>query len=169
MAESSVFDPEWAEQCFLRSTGPLFPADAVAALLILHDGRYVMQLRDNKPDIFYPGHWGCFGGAISDGERPLEALRRELEEELEYCPADALEFTRFDFDFTNVGQSRTCRIFYEIRVSDPEFRNFVLHEGSAYEAISGRDLLMQRRVTPYDAFAIWMHMNKKRFESDDTK
>ena len=152
-------------KCFLESTHPLSPDHAVAALLVLPDGRYVMQLRDVKPEIFYPGHWGCFGGAISEGETPLDALERELEEELEFRPQNSVEFTRFDFDFSRVGQSRTCRIFYEVQVSDSEVGRFVLHEGSAYEAINGNDLLMHQRVTPYDAFAIWMHLNKKRFET----
>ena len=53
----------------------------VAALLVLDDGRYVMQLRDAIPRIFYPGHWGCFGGAVEAGEEPEQALRRELAEE----------------------------------------------------------------------------------------
>jgi hypothetical protein len=47
------------------SAGPrLRPSDAVAALLVHEDGRYIMQLRDQKEGIFYPGHWGCFGGAV---------------------------------------------------------------------------------------------------------
>ena len=164
VVESADTNGAFAE-CFLESAHPLFPEPAVAGLLVLGDGRYVMQLRDSKPEIFYPGHWGCFGGAISDGEAPLEALRRELDEELEFRLRDAVEFTRFDFDFSNVGKSKTTRIFYEVRVSDAEFGMFVLHEGSAFEAIDGRDLLLHRRVTPYDAFAIWMHMNKKRFDT----
>ena len=157
-------DDSWAEECFLQARDPLPPANAVAALLVLDDGRYVMQLRDTLPSIFYPGHWGCFGGAVCDGETPLAALERELEEELEYTPAAMVEFTRFDFDFTKVGQSKMYRIFYEIRVPETAFLRFVLHEGAAFKAISGRDLLMRHKVTPYDAFAIWMHMNKQRFE-----
>ena len=33
-----------------------------AALLVTPDGRYLMQLRDFKPDIESPGHWGFFAG-----------------------------------------------------------------------------------------------------------
>ena len=44
---------------------------AVAALLQLSDGRYLMQLRNSNPDIFYPEHWGCFGGAVDAGEAPV--------------------------------------------------------------------------------------------------
>ena len=32
--------------------------------------------------IFYPGHWGLFGGAMEPGEAADAALRRELQEEL---------------------------------------------------------------------------------------
>src|SRR5262249_32847766 len=52
----------------------LRPADAAAALIQLPDGRYLLQLRDARPDIFYPDHWGCFGGAIDPGETPESAL-----------------------------------------------------------------------------------------------
>lgn len=155
-----------ADECFLQAWDPVRPANAVAALLVLKDGRYVMQLRDTLPSIFYPGHWGCFGGAVCEGETPLAALERELEEELEYTPATAVEFTRFDFDFTKVGQSKVYRIFYEIRVPDVAFQRFVLHEGAAFDAICGRDLLTQHKVTPYDAFAIWIHMSRQRFEQN---
>jgi 8-oxo-dGTP pyrophosphatase MutT (NUDIX family) len=153
----------WAEECFLDARDPLCPGNAVAALLVLDDGRYVMQLRDALPNIFYPDHWGCFGGAVGDGEAPQEALTRELEEELEYRPGAAREFTRFDFDFSKVGQSRVYRVYYEIPVSNANFARFVLHEGAAFEAVEGRNLLTQRKVTPYDAFAIWMHMSRIRF------
>src|SRR5262245_32356698 len=61
---------------FLGSRATLRPAHAVAALLQLSDGRYVMQLRDSNPAIFYPDHWGCFGGAVEAGEPPAVALVR---------------------------------------------------------------------------------------------
>ncbi len=152
-----------AEECFVGTREPLRAADAVAALLILHDGRYVMQLRDTLPTIFYPGHWGCFGGAVEDGEAPLASLKRELQEELEYTPGAATEFARFDFDFSSVGQPKIYRIYYEIHVPASAFGRFVLHEGAAFDAIGGRDLLTQRKVTSYDAYAVWMHMSRQRF------
>jgi 8-oxo-dGTP pyrophosphatase MutT (NUDIX family) len=150
---------------FVRADGPLKPADAVAALLVLEDGRYVMQLRDASPNIFYPNHWGCFGGAVDAGERSLEALRRELREELEYELDNANEFTRFDFDLTQLGQPKVSRIYFEVFVPPQAFRRFVLHEGADMQALAGQDLLVERQTTPYDAFAIWMHMSKRRFAS----
>jgi 8-oxo-dGTP pyrophosphatase MutT (NUDIX family) len=154
----------WAEQCFIGATERLPLLNAAAAILVLEDGRYVMQLRDASPSIFYPGHWGCFGGAVERGETPLAAMKRELAEELEYVPQRCDEFTRFDFDFSKVGQSKIYRIYYEVHVSEAAFGKFVLHEGAAFEAINGRDLLTKRKVAPYDAFAVWTHMHARRFE-----
>ena len=150
---------------FIRVEKPLKPADAVAALLVLEDGRYIVQLRDKVPHIFYPDHWGCFGGAVDTGENPLEALRRELREELEYELDVAIEFMRFDFDLTALGHRKVFRIYYEVSVPQKVFSRCVLHEGADMQALTGVDLLVGRKVAPYDAFAIWMHMSRHRFVS----
>jgi 8-oxo-dGTP pyrophosphatase MutT (NUDIX family) len=146
-----------------RTSGPrLRPSDAVAALLVHEDGRYVMQLRDPKEGIFYPGHWGCFGGAVEAGEDTAQAMLRELKEELEFVPAAPLErFTQFDFDFAPLGHPKVYRLYYETAVSDAAFKRMVLHEGSALRAFDGAELLANEKVTPYDAFAIWMHLYRR--------
>lgn len=143
-----------------RAVRPV-PSDAVAALLVLDDGRYVMQLRDDIPGIFFPGHWGCFGGAIDGGETPELTLQRELREELEFDVGTARRFTRFDFDFAPHGYASVARIYFEVLVSRAAFDGFVLHEGVEFRAIAGQDLLSALKVTPYDAFAVWMHMNRQ--------
>ncbi len=57
------------------------------AIAILHSSeRFLLQLRDNIPGIFYPGYWGFFGGHIDSGETPEEAIKRELLEEIGYTP-----------------------------------------------------------------------------------
>src|SRR5881396_885748 len=50
--------------------------------ILLRNGRYVLQLRDNKPGIAAPGLWALFGGAVEQNEAPEEAVRREVYEEL---------------------------------------------------------------------------------------
>src|SRR6202040_721869 len=78
-------------------------ADASAALLVLEDGRYLLQLRDDKPEIWYPAHWGCFGGAADPGEKPADTVRREIREELALEIDTPRWFTRFVFDLRNIG------------------------------------------------------------------
>jgi 8-oxo-dGTP pyrophosphatase MutT (NUDIX family) len=150
------------EQLSAPAARPLRPADAVAALLVHEDGRYIMQLRDAKPSIFYPGHWGCFGGAVEPGEDTAVAMRRELQEELELDVGELRRFTQFEFDFAALGHPRVYRLYYETTVKADAYQRFVLHEGSAVGAFEGAQLLSQHRVTPYDAFAIWMHLYRRR-------
>ena len=149
---------------FLTADNKLQALDAVAGLIVLEDGRYVMQLRDAIPDIFYPDHWGCFGGAVNAGENSVQALRRELLEELEFEVVNAKEFIRFDFDLTNLGQKKVYRIYYEVPVPAKSCVRFTLREGAQIKAFSGTEILSEPRVTPYDAYAIWLHMRRSRFQ-----
>lgn len=152
-------------QLAVKGPAGLRPSNAVAAILVRDDGQYIMQLRDAKDEIFYPAHWGCFGGAVEAGEDPAEALTRELKEEIELEVSAATRFTQFDFDFSALGHGSVYRVFYEVAVPDAAYRDLVLHEGADIKSFDGRDLLTNQRVTPYDAFAIWMHMFRSRFVS----
>jgi 8-oxo-dGTP pyrophosphatase MutT (NUDIX family) len=137
-------------------------SDAVAAILLLDDGRYVMQLRDDEPDIWYPNHWGCFGGAVEPGESPEQALARELTEEIELTPRPAKYFTRFDFDMGTLGLNSYYRIYYLVRVRDDEMPRLKVHEGREMRAFDGVKLLHGERVTPYDAFALQLFHERRR-------
>jgi hypothetical protein len=80
-----------------------------------------------------------------------------LREELEFEMTGASRFTQFDFDFSPLGHGKVYRVYFEIQVTDGAFRRFVLHEGADVKALDQAELLAHRRVTPYDAFAVWMH------------
>jgi 8-oxo-dGTP pyrophosphatase MutT (NUDIX family) len=149
-------------QLAARGAPALRPANAAVAILLHEDGRYIMQLRDPKIEIFYPGHWGCFGGAIDPGEDAAAALRRELREELELEMGAASRFTQFEFDFSSLALGKVSRAYYEVRVPDSAFQRCVLHEGQDVKAFAGAELLANQRVTPYDSFAIWMHLMRGR-------
>ena len=147
---------------FLTDKRPLRSDDAAAAIVVTEDGRYLLQLRDDIPGIFYPGHWGCFGGAIGRGETPLQALRRELAEELEFSSDAGEEFVSFDFDLTRIGQGRKFRAYFEFVVSAERIARFVLHEGAAMRTFTADELFALSNVTPYDSFALWLHVARSR-------
>jgi len=53
----------------------------VGCLVLSHDNKIVLQQRDDYAPTF-PNYLSTFGGAIEQGESPLEAMVRELHEEL---------------------------------------------------------------------------------------
>src|SRR6476620_6979367 len=114
---TSVWPPKgpemdsWVSDCrpsrYLEPKGPLKPANAAVALIVDEDGRYLVQLRDSKPTIFFPDHWGCFGGALEPGETDEHCLQREIDEELglDLRQCAVRPFTTFTFDFSFAGGS----------------------------------------------------------------
>lgn len=58
----------------------------VVVLLPFVEEKILLQLRDARQGIDFPGFWGFFGGSIDHGETPNEAAERELFEELGYKP-----------------------------------------------------------------------------------
>lgn len=71
------------------------------------EGKVLLQLRDDNPDIPYPGCWGTFGGQIEGDETPEEGIRREIWEELEYELSDPEYFGNFPFDGYDIYMYRT--------------------------------------------------------------
>lgn len=131
--------------------------DAAAAIIYLDDGRYLMQHRDDKPGIFYPDHWGLFGGAMELGENAETALRRELKEEIDLDVSELRHFTRMNFGFDVLGIAATTRDFYEVRLASATLAGLRLGEGQSMQPLTLTEILLEMRVVPYDSFAIWMH------------
>jgi len=140
--------------------GEMRPGDAAAALIVVDGERYLMQRRSETAGIFYPGHWGLFGGAADAGEDLVSALRRELHEELTLEVDAASYFTEFTFDFSYLGLGRIVRRFYEVLLTSATVAEFVQHEGDEMGLFTAREILTEPRVVPYDAFAIWLHATR---------
>ena len=151
-----------SDSTFLTSREPLRVSNAVAAIIVVDRQCYLMQRRDDVPSIWYPGHWGLFGGAVDAGEDEISALRRELAEELELELRAAKLFVRFDFDLTPIGLTRYWRAYYEVAIEAAEMQRLVLREGAEMRALSGDDALSLPRLSPYDSFALLLHHQRGR-------
>jgi 8-oxo-dGTP pyrophosphatase MutT (NUDIX family) len=147
---------------FLRGDRDLVPSNAVVGLIVIDDLHYLMQLRSQKAGIFYPGHWGLFGGAVDDGEHADAALERELREELGIEAAAAKYFTEFSFDFGFCGRGEVWRRYYRIAVTAREAEKMVLGEGSEMRAFTAHEILTLPRLVPYDSFAIWLDATQRK-------
>ena len=146
---------------------PLTPGDAVAAIIVV-DGQYLLQLRDAKRGIFFPGVWGCFGGGVEGGEGELDALARELREEIGWSPAPSAvrRFTRFDFDLAFADLDPVWRVFFEIAAPGDLMRTLQLREGAGVDLFTPDAILTGAiPLTPYDAFALWLHINRRRLRA----
>jgi 8-oxo-dGTP diphosphatase len=92
--------------------------ESTVTLLHIDYTRFLLQLRDLKDWIPYPGHWGAFGGEIEIHENPETAGCRELLEELGYVP-EAIHYFRDYFLDSNVH----LHVFYaEITVPISEMK-----------------------------------------------
>ena len=118
---------------------------AAGVFLLTDDRRLVLQLRDNKPDIHYPGMIATFGGGAEPGETPIACALRELEEETGIAArAEDLQLlgavSRVDF-----RGDPTASVFFLLRGVDPD--RLVITEGAAI-------------VIPLDAIAAESRLTK---------
>ena len=105
----------------------------VALAMLQRDGRWLMQLRDEIPNIVAPGCWGLFGGHLDPGETPEQALRRELLEEISWQPL-AVELV-----MVHHIHRRTAHV-YRVELSVP-LEHLQLLEGQDLGLVSSEELL----------------------------
>lgn len=116
----------------------LNPKFQTAHAILLLSGKYVLQLRDDKPTISAPGQWSLFGGKIDSEETPLQTIQREVREELGIKPAKFIELWPIDyfapFEKENV---RTWLYAADVAMVWPDHQ---LKEGKDVKAFSYEEL-----------------------------
>ncbi|GGK48231.1 NUDIX hydrolase [Nocardia camponoti] len=124
-----------------------------AALAHIRDRRLI-QTRPEGKDVFYMA-----GGKIDPGETPLQALHREIEEELGVGLADVAEFGIFEAEAyghgKNTGLHMTC--FRADLTGEPtatgeiaEFRYFTVSEYAAMDHVAPGSMMVFRRLAELD-------------------
>ncbi|MDB2324254.1 NUDIX domain-containing protein [Alphaproteobacteria bacterium] len=148
---------------FLEDQSSLMPQDAVAGIIVNQYNQTLLQLRDDKLGIFFPNHWGLFGGAMEKGESPKEALVRELKEELtiDFCFASIKKFVNVELGFA-VNKALIKRYFYIVPTCADECQTLKVNEGLEARFFSWEDALKIPNFTPYDRFAVWAYCNQSR-------
>lgn len=98
----------------------------VAKIIFLNpEKEALLQLRDNNPKIASPNCWDLIGGAIEGNETPLEAIKREVEEEICFALKDA----KFVKNFFITDNSKDYEIFIFFSEIKEPLENLCLTEG----------------------------------------
>ncbi|HVI52967.1 MAG TPA: NUDIX domain-containing protein [Candidatus Sulfotelmatobacter sp.] len=131
-------------------------ANAVTAVIVTEDQRFLLQLRDDKPGILLPGHWSCFGGHVESGEAFEAAMRRELMEELAYVPP------RLDWLYESVHtlprarRRRVRNIWYAVPLALADIPRLNQQEGAGMDLFTLAQARTLAHVSPLDICAMTM-------------
>ena len=129
----------------------------IAAVMATADGRYLMQIRDDKPDIPYPGYTCLFGGAIEAGESAEQAMLRELLEELRFAPARYAYLTELVYPRRVNGVTEFVHdTHFLVPITPEDVAGMELHEGAGMELLALPDIVT-RRIVPWDLCGVLYH------------
>jgi 8-oxo-dGTP diphosphatase len=93
---------------------------------IIRRGGHILICRRSAAAKWHALKWEFPGGKVEEGENPLEALGRELEEELEIGARIGDKVAQYEFSYP--GKSPILLIFYEVTDFTGEPRNCVFEE-----------------------------------------
>ena len=110
--------------------------------LIYKNKEYLLQLRDDKPNIPYPNCWSFFGGGIDNNETPWKALQRELQEELNWIPKKG-QFLNKIFD----TKSNCFNYLFAVPFEDDK-KVLILGEGKAKEWFTLEEIKNNNNLSP---------------------
>ncbi len=107
---------------------------AVKAIIYRSDFKILLQKRDQSKGITYKLKWNFFGGEVEKNENVIDALKRELFEELEYIPLEIGQ------ELLNSKLGPIDIHYFPIKVDDHNIK-FNLNEGLAYEWFSLTEII----------------------------
>jgi 8-oxo-dGTP pyrophosphatase MutT (NUDIX family) len=134
---------------------------AVAAIIAVGKRGYLLQLRDHRKGIWYPGYWGLFGGTMERGETAETALRRELAEELSLETVKMRYFMTTSLEFAPAIGAPIQRVLFEVRLAHAAVARLRLGEGRAMRCWPAEEIASLLLV-PADRLALDFHANQAR-------
>jgi len=130
--------------------------EVAAAVLVGGDGRYLLQLRDDKPTIHMPDHWALFGGSLDPGETAAAAIVRELEEELGFRATDVAPLAGLALNTRPVD--RLWRMhFFVVAFTEAELAAMVQTEGAGKGLFTAAEAQALPKIAPWDLMAVMLH------------
>ena len=132
-----------------------------AGAIIFIKKKYLLQLRENKKNIYYPGFWGVFGGLLEKNEGFEKGLEREVKEETNLNVKASRMILSNNFKF--LDYKIRYRMYFECQVLNNN--KITLNEGKSYKFHSFKEI-KKLKVVPLDFAAIHYHylsVNEKKY------
>ena len=124
--------------------------------IITFKEKYLLQLRDNKENIFFPGFWGLFGGRQDNNEKEKLAVKREVKEETNLNVLILSQILSVNFHMIGLKKKRKITYFNCKIKKSPKI---TLNEGQKYNFFSFNEL-KRLKIVPMDFVAINCHYHK---------
>ena len=121
--------------------------------IIVVKDNYLLQLRDNKKNIFFPNFWGLFGGGLNKNETYQRALEREIKEEINLIVKVSRKILSVNFRMITLKKKRQI-VYYECKILKK--RKIILTEGQKYKFFSFNQI-KKLNIVPMDFVAINSH------------
>ena len=132
-----------------------------AGAIIFIKKKYLLQLRENKKNIYFPGFWGVFGGLLEKNEGFEKGLEREVKEETNLNVKASRMILSNNFKF--LDYKIRYRMYFECQVLNNN--KITLNEGKSYKFHSFKEI-KKLKVVPLDFAAIHYHylsVNEKKY------
>jgi len=113
-----------------------------SVIILEKEGKFLLQLRADSPKINHPNTWGLFGGNIEEGETPIEAIIREIKEELE------LELKEESIEKVNEFISEKRDIFIFKTTLEKNLSEIKLNEGQDMKLFSLEEIFKLENASP---------------------
>jgi len=113
----------------------------LSVILKSKNGKFLLQLRDDKKGIKAPNKWSLFGGGIEKGETPIKTAIREMKEELE------LKSKEKDLSLILLKKSKNHKHYFFFLKTKINPKKLRLHEGQAMKLFSRNEIIGMKRVT----------------------
>jgi len=88
----------------------------------------------------HPGYWGLFGGKVDSGERPKQAVSREIQEELGIAAADITLKSLCDVKICRQNSDSVLGVRYFTAALNVDMDKLTLKRNSEEDKVEGEGL-----------------------------
>lgn len=119
--------------------------------LIIMGEFFMFQIRDNKPNIWYPNMLGLFGGKIEKNENEKEAIIREINEETNL---KIKKFKLLNSQTVHLNGKKYSRYVFFTKINYLP-KNFSINEGRGYKLLKKEDIAkLKKNIVPTDYISV---------------